>query len=228
MPRDSRSCREAPEFDLDLHEIAAIWRYGSVVRSWLLELAERALRPESGFDQIEAVVVDSGRVAGRSRRPSTAGCRPRSSPRRCSPGSPPRRRTPSACGWCRPCATSSEATPSSPPTAPRAGETLHAQMTPRDRRQHGRPPRPAVRPEQSRRSRPVLSKAPPAAMVIFGASGRPHRPEDPARPGPAWPTGACSTTGSPSSGWPAPSGATRSSGPTWPRPRPRAGRSGGR
>ena len=51
---------QAPEFDLDLHEIAAIWRYGSVVRSWLLELAERALRPESGFDQIEAVVIDSG------------------------------------------------------------------------------------------------------------------------------------------------------------------------
>jgi 6-phosphogluconate dehydrogenase len=51
---------EAKEFDLDLHEIAAIWRYGSVVRSWLLELAERALRPESGFDGIEAVVADSG------------------------------------------------------------------------------------------------------------------------------------------------------------------------
>jgi 6-phosphogluconate dehydrogenase len=51
---------EAPEFDLDLHEIAAIWRYGSVVRSWLLELAERALRPESGFEKIEGVVADSG------------------------------------------------------------------------------------------------------------------------------------------------------------------------
>ncbi|MHB1517081.1 MAG: phosphogluconate dehydrogenase (NAD(+)-dependent, decarboxylating) [Acidimicrobiales bacterium] len=51
---------EAPEFDLDLHEIAAIWRYGSVVRSWLLELAERALRPGSSFDQVEGVVVDSG------------------------------------------------------------------------------------------------------------------------------------------------------------------------
>jgi 6-phosphogluconate dehydrogenase len=51
---------EAKEFDLDLHEIAAIWRYGSVVRSWLLELTERALRPESNFDQIEAVVADSG------------------------------------------------------------------------------------------------------------------------------------------------------------------------
>ncbi|MDA8342581.1 MAG: decarboxylating 6-phosphogluconate dehydrogenase [Actinomycetota bacterium] len=51
---------KADEFDLDLHQIASIWRYGSVVRSWLLELAERALRPGSGFDQIEAVVVDSG------------------------------------------------------------------------------------------------------------------------------------------------------------------------
>ena len=51
---------EAPEFDLDLHEIVAIWRYGSVVRSWLLELTERALRPGSGFEDIEAVVADSG------------------------------------------------------------------------------------------------------------------------------------------------------------------------
>jgi 6-phosphogluconate dehydrogenase len=50
----------APEFDLDLHEIAAIWRYGSVVRSWLLELTERALAPGAGFEQIEGYVVDSG------------------------------------------------------------------------------------------------------------------------------------------------------------------------
>ena len=50
----------ADEFDLDLHEIASIWRYGSVVRSWLLDLAERALRPGAGFDEIRGVVVDSG------------------------------------------------------------------------------------------------------------------------------------------------------------------------
>jgi 6-phosphogluconate dehydrogenase len=31
-----------------------------VVRSWLLELAERALAPGSGFEHIEGVVVDSG------------------------------------------------------------------------------------------------------------------------------------------------------------------------
>jgi len=50
----------ADEFHLDLHEIASIWRYGSVVRSWLLDLAERALRPGAGFDEIKGVVVDSG------------------------------------------------------------------------------------------------------------------------------------------------------------------------
>jgi 6-phosphogluconate dehydrogenase len=50
----------ADEFDLDLHEIASIWRYGSVVRSWLLDLAERALRPGAGFDGIAPVAVDSG------------------------------------------------------------------------------------------------------------------------------------------------------------------------
>jgi 6-phosphogluconate dehydrogenase len=51
---------EAQEFSLDLHQIASIWRYGSVVRSWLLELTERALAPGSGFDRIEGYIVDSG------------------------------------------------------------------------------------------------------------------------------------------------------------------------
>jgi 6-phosphogluconate dehydrogenase len=50
----------ADEFNLDIHEIASIWRYGSVVRSWLLDLAERALRPGAGFDEIAPVAVDSG------------------------------------------------------------------------------------------------------------------------------------------------------------------------
>ncbi len=52
--------KSAGEFDLDLHEIASIWRYGSVVRSWLLELTERSLAAGSGFDQIKGVVTDSG------------------------------------------------------------------------------------------------------------------------------------------------------------------------
>jgi len=51
---------KAEEFSLDLHQIASIWRYGSVVRSWLLELTERALAPGSGFERLEPYVVDSG------------------------------------------------------------------------------------------------------------------------------------------------------------------------
>ena len=66
---------KADEFDLDLHEIASIWRYGSVVRSWLLELAELALRPGAGFDDIEPFVVDSGRAAGPSTWRSSVTCR---------------------------------------------------------------------------------------------------------------------------------------------------------
>jgi 6-phosphogluconate dehydrogenase len=51
---------KADEFALDLHQVASIWRYGSVVRSWLLELTERALAPGSGFEDVEGYVVDSG------------------------------------------------------------------------------------------------------------------------------------------------------------------------
>ena len=48
------------EFDLDLHQIAEIWRYGSVVRSWLLDLTAEALADPKGIDAIEPVVADSG------------------------------------------------------------------------------------------------------------------------------------------------------------------------
>jgi 6-phosphogluconate dehydrogenase len=52
--------KAADELSLDLHEIASIWRYGSVVRSWLLELIERATRPEAKLEDIAPVIVDSG------------------------------------------------------------------------------------------------------------------------------------------------------------------------
>jgi 6-phosphogluconate dehydrogenase len=48
------------EFALDLHQVAAIWRYGSVVRSWLLELTEAALAENPTLDGIEPWVEDSG------------------------------------------------------------------------------------------------------------------------------------------------------------------------
>ena len=49
------------EFDLDLPEVAGIWRYGSVVRSWLLELLHTAFDEHgSGLDDIAPYVGDSG------------------------------------------------------------------------------------------------------------------------------------------------------------------------
>jgi 6-phosphogluconate dehydrogenase len=49
------------EFGLDLHEVAGIWRYGSVVRSWLLDLLVRAFEAEGGdLEKIKGYVEDSG------------------------------------------------------------------------------------------------------------------------------------------------------------------------
>jgi 6-phosphogluconate dehydrogenase len=51
----------ASEFELDLHEISGIWRYGSVVRSWLLELLHDAFEKDgSKLEAIEGYVEDSG------------------------------------------------------------------------------------------------------------------------------------------------------------------------
>jgi 6-phosphogluconate dehydrogenase len=51
----------ASEFDLDLHEIAGIWRNGSVVRSWLLELLHVAFEQDgSDLEKLEGYVEDSG------------------------------------------------------------------------------------------------------------------------------------------------------------------------
>ena len=46
--------------DLDLAGIAELWQHGSVVRSWLLELAGRALADDPGLDRLQPYVEDSG------------------------------------------------------------------------------------------------------------------------------------------------------------------------
>ena len=48
------------EFGLDLHQIAEIWRYGSVVRSWLLDLTADALNKNPALKGIAPNVEDSG------------------------------------------------------------------------------------------------------------------------------------------------------------------------
>ncbi len=50
----------AAEYELDLHQIAALWNHGSVVRSWLLELAEDAFANDANLDSLKAYVDDSG------------------------------------------------------------------------------------------------------------------------------------------------------------------------
>jgi 6-phosphogluconate dehydrogenase len=48
------------QFELDLHKIAAVWNHGSVVRSWINELAERAFASDADLAGLKGWVDDSG------------------------------------------------------------------------------------------------------------------------------------------------------------------------
>jgi 6-phosphogluconate dehydrogenase len=48
------------KFDLDLHKIAELWQHGSVVRSWLNELAVRAFAKDATLAKLKGFVADSG------------------------------------------------------------------------------------------------------------------------------------------------------------------------
>ncbi|GMQ77862.1 MAG: decarboxylating 6-phosphogluconate dehydrogenase [Anaerolineae bacterium] len=52
--------RAKEQMALDLHQIADIWRYGSVVRSWLLDLTANALADDPELTDIKGWVADSG------------------------------------------------------------------------------------------------------------------------------------------------------------------------
>jgi 6-phosphogluconate dehydrogenase len=47
-------------FSVDLHQVAALWNRGSVVRSWLNELAERAFAGDAHLADVKGYVEDSG------------------------------------------------------------------------------------------------------------------------------------------------------------------------
>ena len=51
---------KAAEFGLDLREVTRVWNNGSVVRSWLSELAERAFAKDPELKELKAYVDDSG------------------------------------------------------------------------------------------------------------------------------------------------------------------------
>ena len=48
------------DFGYDLHQLAALWNHGSVIRSWLLELAESAFQKDPALDNLKGYVDDSG------------------------------------------------------------------------------------------------------------------------------------------------------------------------
>lgn len=48
------------EFDIDLAAVTEMWRHGSVVRSWLLDLAAQFLQRDQTLDDIQPYVADSG------------------------------------------------------------------------------------------------------------------------------------------------------------------------
>ena len=52
--------KKKTDFDLDLHQVAEIWRHGSVVRSWLLDLTAAALQEDQELPHIAPYVSDSG------------------------------------------------------------------------------------------------------------------------------------------------------------------------
>lgn len=52
--------KKKPEFELDITQIAEIWRFGSVIRSWLLDLTAKALQVNPELKGIAPYVADSG------------------------------------------------------------------------------------------------------------------------------------------------------------------------
>jgi 6-phosphogluconate dehydrogenase len=58
--RSSEKIAEDERFDLDLPDIAEVWRRGSVISSWLLDLCALGLARDPGLDQFSGRVADSG------------------------------------------------------------------------------------------------------------------------------------------------------------------------
>jgi len=57
---NSKALPEAHRFDLDLADVAELWRRGSVVTSWLLDLSASALAEDPALDRYTGSVQDSG------------------------------------------------------------------------------------------------------------------------------------------------------------------------
>ncbi|MBB5324983.1 6-phosphogluconate dehydrogenase [Anoxybacillus tepidamans] len=51
---------EKSEFDYDYEKVAKVWNNGSVIRSWLMELTERAFSKDAKLDEIKGIMHSSG------------------------------------------------------------------------------------------------------------------------------------------------------------------------
>src|SRR5439155_166680 len=62
------------DFKLDLHKIAAVWNHGSVVRSWLNELAEKALERDAELAALRAISPSASSFRRSTIWPSKSSC----------------------------------------------------------------------------------------------------------------------------------------------------------
>ncbi|MFD0620779.1 phosphogluconate dehydrogenase (NAD(+)-dependent, decarboxylating) [Paenibacillus sp. GCM10027629] len=51
---------EKSDFDFDYEQVARVWNNGSVIRSWLIELMERAFSKDANLDEIKGIMHSSG------------------------------------------------------------------------------------------------------------------------------------------------------------------------
>ena len=50
----------ASEYDFDFEKVASVWNHGSVIRSWLMELAEESFKQDPNLETIQGVIDSSG------------------------------------------------------------------------------------------------------------------------------------------------------------------------
>ena len=112
-PRRRRSTHpEYYHYDLDLAAITEVWRRGSVVASWLLDLTADALAADPELDEFEGHVSDSGEGRWTITPRSTKACPCPCCRRRCTSASARAAAPTSPTRCCRRCAPGSAATPS--------------------------------------------------------------------------------------------------------------------
>ena len=68
--KDSKDLPDDERFVLNMPDIAEVWRRGSVISSWLLDLSAAALAKDPQLKNFSGFVQDSARAAGPSRQPS--------------------------------------------------------------------------------------------------------------------------------------------------------------